>query len=641
MTAACSRCAASFLCVAAVWCFLSAPPALGQLSQQSMQQSRGTITVSVRLPDGSPVDRSLMVNLYTFTGASAGMGSMRSGQAEFVNLPLGGYTLEVIAPGYQKLTQPVEVTTGGQREQVFVTLTPESAPNADSAPPEPAILAPNAQKELSKALEALRANKPEDAKKHLEKAAHAAPSNPDVNYSRGMYYLQCKDLVNAKSYWEKAVQIYPRHGFSLAALAQLAVERGDLPAAIDYLGRAVEAAPSSWRFQERLAETYLLHQEYDQAQKHAERAIELGKDRASQAQFILAEVLIQRNDPQRASKALDTFLAAQPSESEAAQALRLRDTLRPPTTTVVPAPLDPAAPVPPPLNIDAIKPVDTGLASLAKELVPPQKWMPPDIDESMPAVEPGVACPLQTVQNEAAKRVSDFIDAVNRISATESLDDETIDHFGFPARRESRKYSYVASVQEIRPGMYDVEEYRNGTMGLDIFPARIATLGLTSLVMVFHPTYRDDYEVSCEGLSRWHGGLAWQIHFHQRPDRPARIREYRIGGQTFPVSLRGRAWIAVDTFQVISLETDIVAPIPQIRLKAEHTSIEYMPVKFSADNQELWLPQSAELFFDYGGRRMHRRHHFRDYMLFSVDEKQKISAPKIDAEPDPGPASPH
>jgi hypothetical protein len=81
--------------------------------------------------------------------------------------------------------------------------------------------------------------------------------------------------------------------------------------------------------------------------------------------------------------------------------------------------------------------------------------------------------------------------------------------------------------------------------------------------------------------------------------------------------------------------------VPQIRLKAEHTTIEYMPVNFSTNKQQLWLPQSAELFFDYGGRRMHRRHHFRDYMLFSVDEKQKISAPKIETEArtDPGAAA--
>jgi hypothetical protein len=628
MNAACG-----FLPVLALSFFLSTPLTWGQQKsqgQQSMQQSTGSLTVQVQLQDGSPFDRSVVVNLYAFTGGSAGTGSMRSGQAEFGNVPVGRYTLEVIAPGYQKLTQQVEVLFGGQHEQLYVTLTPEPAAGLDSAPKGAPVLAPNAQKELSKGLEALRQDKPEDARKHLEKLSHAAPANPDVNYLWGMYYLQRKDLVKAKSYWEKAIQIYPRHAFSLAALSQLALERGDSPAAIDYLGRAVEAAPSSWRFQERLAEAYLQHQEYEQAQKHAEHAIELGKDRATQAPLILAKALALRNAPQNAQKAADIVLAEPSSGLPAAAAPQ------PPLAAVSPSA---TAAAPAPVTMHTSQPLEAGVASLAEDLLPPPNWMPPDIDESMPAVEPGVACPLQRIQNETGKRVHDFIDAVNRISATESLNDEVIDHFGFPARRESRNYSYVASVEEIRPGMYNVEEYRDGSMALDIFPERIATIGLTSLVMIFHPAYRDDFEVSCEGLSRWHGGLAWQVHFRQKPDKPARLREYRVGGQSFPVSLRGRAWIAVDTFQVVSLETDVVAPIPQIRLKAEHTAIEYMPVKFSSHNQELWLPQSAELFFDFGGRRMHRRHHFRDYMLFSVDEKQKISAPKIAAEADPGSVS--
>jgi tetratricopeptide (TPR) repeat protein len=526
---------------------------------------------------------------------------------------------------------------------VYVTLTPESDPRVDSSAPGAPILAPNAQKELNNALEALRNDKLDEAKKHLEKASRNAPANPDVSYVWGMYYLESKDLANAKASWEKAVQVYPHHGFSLAALAQLAAQAGDLPAAIGYLARAVEATPSSWRFQERLADVYLQHQEYEQAQKHAERALELGKDRASQAQLTLAKALIPQNQPKRALKALDTFLAAQPSGPQAAEARQLSDALRRPAPATTPG--APTTPDPHPLTIEpakpeaAVKPAAPS-AAVAEDLVPPQKWMPPDIDESMPSIEPGVACPLETVRSEAGKRVHEFIDAVNRISATESLDDEIIDRSGMATRRESRNFSYVASVSEIRPGMYNVEEYRNGTMGLDVFPTRIATIGLTSLVMIFHPAYSDDYEVSCEGLSRWHGGLAWQVHFRQKPEKPPRLREYRIGGQSFPISLRGRAWIATDTFQVVSLETDIVAPVERIRLKAEHTSIEYMPVRFSTHNQELWLPQSAELFFDYGGRKMHRRHHFRNYMLFSVDEKQRISAPKIEAEADPGPSGP-
>jgi len=67
---------------------------------------------------------------------------------------------------------------------------------------------------VNKALEDLRGNKSDDARKHLERASHLAPSHPDVDYLWGMYYAQVKDFPNAKIYWEKTVQISPTHVFS-------------------------------------------------------------------------------------------------------------------------------------------------------------------------------------------------------------------------------------------------------------------------------------------------------------------------------------------------------------------------------------------------------------------------------------------
>src|SRR5262249_16812804 len=55
------------------------------------------------------------------------------------------------------------------------------------------VLAPKAQKELGKALEALRANKPEAARGHLDAAYRLAPNHPAVNYLFGVYFLQMND----------------------------------------------------------------------------------------------------------------------------------------------------------------------------------------------------------------------------------------------------------------------------------------------------------------------------------------------------------------------------------------------------------------------------------------------------------------
>src|SRR5262249_24601245 len=116
----------------------------------------------------------------------------------------------------------------------------------------------------------------------------------------------------------------------LAGLAQIAAQTGDYNTAIDYLKRATDAAPSSWRFHEKLAEAYLHQQQFDEAQKQALRAIEQGKERAATAQFVMAKIVAKNNDQDWALKALEAFLVSQPTGPQAVEARRMEEALRPP-----------------------------------------------------------------------------------------------------------------------------------------------------------------------------------------------------------------------------------------------------------------------------------------------------------------------
>jgi tetratricopeptide (TPR) repeat protein len=618
-------CLSFFVVFATLWAFFG----LAANAQQQVQRLC-TVTVNVRAADGSPFDVQATVNLYYFASGSAlYTATARAGQVTFLNLPPARYSIEVTAAGYQAASQAVDLHVGGESAQVYIDLKAESTtqPSSSSAVP---VLAPKAQKELTKVVEHLRLNHNEDALRLLQKVSRTAPSHPDVNYLWGAYYAQIQDQARAKEYWLKTLQEDPRHVFALAAVSQIAVNEGQLSVAIGYLERAVDAQPSSWSYQQRLALAYLQHQEPVKAEKCAIRATELGKEHAAESQLILAQIYGKRNDRQRAILALEAFLAAAPASPRAPQVQQWIASLR------KPVPASPSA-----IGLPAIVVSMTAAAGNeplnSADLVPPPHWLPADVDDRMPPVEAGVACPVDKIREESGERVREFISGVNRITATEYLDNEVIDNSGLPKRRESRRYEYVVAVSRTTAQSLSVEEYRNGSAGTADFPEHIASLGFPAMVLVFDPAFRDDYEMSCEGLSHRHGGTSghtWQVHFRQRPDRPARIRGYDIGGAYYPLPLRGRAWITTDSFQVAALETDIVAPIPAIRLKAEHAFIEYAPVKFTKSGQELWLPDRAELFLDFHGHRMHRRHSFRNYMLFSVEERQKISEPKAAVESD-------
>jgi len=219
----------------------------------------------------------------------------------------------------------------------------------------------------------------------------------------------------------------------------------------------------------------------------------------------------------------------------------------------------------------------------------------------------------------------------------ESVTHESINGKGFGSAPETAKYDYLVSIDATQPGHLGFDEYRQNKTSTPGYSESVMTDGLPGLVLAFHPYYAKNYAMKCEGLSKWNGQLAWQVHFQQRKDQPNVLRSYRVGmqGQSYPIALKGRAWIGVESYQIVRMETDLVAPLPQIRLALDHVSVEYASVYFHKGEVEMWLPQHAEVFYEWRGRRVHRRHSYTQYMLFSVDDKQRISAPKVEeATPD-------
>jgi tetratricopeptide (TPR) repeat protein len=571
------------------------------------------LDIYVRGADGGPLEETAMVTLVAPTGQVSAQGTTLGGNIRFSGVAATEYTIQVVAAGYQNAVKELDGYVAGS-SRITIQLTAASNGEAGAGSSR-VLLAPKAQKELGKALEALRANKPDEARGHLEAAYRRAPNHPAVNYLYGVYFLQIKDQEKAKSYWTKTLDFDPKHVSALLSLSEALIREQKLPDAESYVKRAVEADPNSWRGHAILADVLLKENLAEEAVTEADRAIELGHGQATTVEPLLVRALIAGGKKERAEKVLQEYVREHPGDAAARKQF---DVLQ---TSVVP--------------VSSNKEASPTAASPSAVALPlPSNWLPPDIDEKVPPVEPVAACALEEVVERAGKRVEEFVKNVDRFTASESLKHESINKWGLAESPETRKFDYVASIQQYRPGYFSVMEYRSGSHALSDFPDGIETTGLAALALIFHPRNAENFAMSCEGLGRWNGHLAWQIHFRQRTDKPNTIRAYKFGesGPAYPVALRGRAWIAADSYQIVRLETDLVAPLPQIRLLSDHTIVDYGPVHFRKGDVDMWLPQSAELYCEWRGRRMHRRLSFSNYLLFSVDEKQKISEPKVGPE---------
>ena len=611
-------------------CLFGPSCAAAQRTGPAPQTPRGTqpdaatgtadLLVSIRDDKKGELPYSAKVTLRTRNGDPCGVTISEKGRARFQRIPLGEYEVLVEAPGHPTLRSNVSLARDGESHHLDITVIPVSgAPGANVPPP----LSLREQKELTAGLRSLQAQKLREAKKHFLSAAKTAPNHPDVDYLLGVIGAMTGEMESAKQYFENAANRY-QHVLSITALGEIFLVEGNLDAAKQRLETALKVDPNSWRADQLLAAVLLSQRSYELAIQHAEHALQLGKTEAKGARLTLAQALTEAGERQRSVQVLNELLSQNPTQEQAKQARRLLDANGDAAPTEIAAARKYSNA--PSLAASASKfslPVKFDYASLPFEpsslAAQYQRWVPPNVDDAVPPVETGMSCPIHQILSQTGERVVEFVKNVDRFSATETMNHEGLNEFGLAVHSERRSFNYLVSIQEFKPGVYDVQEFRDGLTTPDIFPEHVATVGTVALVFVFHPNYANDFEFRCEGRTHQRGQDAWQIHFSQKPDLSPRLRSYRLANLYFRVGLKGRAWISTDTFQVLRLESDLTGTVPQIRLHADHEDIQYAPVFVKRKELILWLPASSEIFLDFNGHRIHRQQQLSDYFFFWVD----------------------
>jgi len=576
---------------------------------------RLTLVVSVREVSGQPLGVQAIVRVSQELNGGDLMQMTREGAiASFPNMSGGGYEVEVQATGYKTAHERAELV-GGTSSTVYVYMTPEGAPDATGPVDQRSVMTPKLQKEMDRALEAIRDKKYDEARKHLLLASKMAPANPEIEYLIGMVDYAEKNLEPAAAHFEKTLNLAPNHEKALVSLARLRMDSHDYQKSVSHLETAIQNNAKNSQAHLLLAVCYIKLENFSKARVEALATGDLDKSKVPPMHLLAAKTYVMENNLPAASVALKTFIREFPNDKGIAEANQILENIAKASATSGPA-----------ASVAATTDLAAGQPSAP--LVIERPWAPADIDEKLPAVARDVTCSTEEVVKRVANRSHLALGNLERFGATERIEHQEIDSLGNPGPVKSRDFSYMILIQHPNPNYHFVEERRDGEDSLTSFPTGLATRGLVSIgPNVFHPLFARDMNFSCEGLGRWSGRPAWQIHFSQKQEVPSKIRSWLHHGKIYPVPMKGRAWISPNTYDIIHLETDLREPLKDLQLTREHLSIDYGPVRFKQVREQVWLPQSAEMYFNFSGKRYHHKHTLSDYVLFSVDEKSTISAP--------------
>jgi hypothetical protein len=272
----------------------------------------------------------------------------------------------------------------------------------------------------------------------------------------------------------------------------------------------------------------------------------------------------------------------------------------------------------------------------------PLRWDPPRVDARIPSLSATPPCSLTDVQKQAGQRAQELVDHLQRVIAHDQVRYEQTGKSDMasppvtgtvPVNTGQTDISGAASFDYIvdfgeNSGPLNFREHRTRLAGTDDGNlSAFLDRGLPVLALIFHPALQSDYEMRCEGIAQWNNHPAWVVHFRQLKEKLPRTLTMETSTQPYQLSLKGRAWIAEDSGQVMHLETNLVDGIIGIDLQQIAISVDYAPIKSQSQNVEIWLPVFVEAYTEFTKRGIIVEHTFSDFQLFSVQTQERIQKP--------------
>jgi len=601
-------------------------PSLGDQIQQGLGTATLSLSISVRDAGGVPMDGACVVTLIARAGSYNQTATTRDAStAEFNGLTPGDYEASATYPGYQTARESISMNAFGSNMRVYIYMIPEADKKSQGSPPKGLAVSPKLQAEIEKGLEAMRKRHFDVARAHFTKGLSLAPGNPDLSYLLGTAEMGLNHNDIATQNFERALAIDPTHERTLLALGEMQLRNGETSAAIGTLEKAFLKNGAGWRTHLLLATAYAKAGRMADAETHAWRATELAREKGAAARLLLGEIQEAEGKLPAAQATWQDLASKFPDDPSAAEARKRLVTLPARQTAAsvssAPAPLA-DLPVPAISNL---------------ELLPGKQrpWAPPDIDSREYPLAQNASCSAEEILVRAEHRLKSQMQNFEKFTATEHIEHQEIDRFGRPGPVKSRDFSYIVFVDRYAEDSFFLNEDRYAGGSDFSFPTSLATEGLNNLgVAVLQPATRKDFNYQCEGLASIRGKAAWQIRFEEKKDAARGVRNWRRDGKLYQIPVKGRAWLASTSFDVLRIETDLREPVEILALTRDHLLVDYGPVEFASSNATLWLPWSAEMHMELHGHRYHHKHYLTDYMLFGVDTKHKIGKPK-EASPPP------
>jgi hypothetical protein len=238
----------------------------------------------------------------------------------------------------------------------------------------------------------------------------------------------------------------------------------------------------------------------------------------------------------------------------------------------------------------------------------------------------------------AQKQITAYLDKLADFHCTESVTQQKLTPNGHVEATERATYDYLIMMNGTG------EEFQLNESRVEAANARgkqtqlpmLVTNGAATVLLVFHPYYRDAFKFEAGAEESLDGRAAIPVHFTHIAGRrtPAALA---LRGREYPLELTGTAWLDKRSGEVIKVAASLEHDMSDVGLRALHVQVDYKPSAPDKSVGTLDLPAMAVVDVETPRQHWRNTHTFDHYRGFSTDAEQDPNV-KLHAANDPGPS---
>jgi hypothetical protein len=145
--------------------------------------------------------------------------------------------------------------------------------------------------------------------------------------------------------------------------------------------------------------------------------------------------------------------------------------------------------------------------------------------------------------------------------------------------------------------------------------------GFGSLWMMFLPSSLGETHFRYLGRQKVDGHQTHVVVFAQDPKLVKVPGIIQLEGGDVPLLYQGVAWIDQETFKMVRIRTDLLAPLPKFEVQRITSSVNFSQVNIPQLDTPLWLPKEVEITWEIGGNRLGELHRYSGYHLFHATSR--------------------